>query len=269
MNIRQLVDRFGSNRMNAHRPAEFFNGCSCIAVPFAGGMCEAAHFKTNVLLINDLDRHVMNCATIVRDEPQRLAELCDKPLFHPDELVKAQAICMRKRETEMPCMEWAHAYYVASWMTRGGKMGSKGEFEQGLSIRWKSGGGDSVVRFRNATEGIAEWSKVVRPCTFTTLDCFDFLAECKGRDIPQNGVYADPPWPDDGDKYTHRFTEVMQRQLAKTLASFEDSRIVIRYNNHPLIRELYPESKWTWHHLEGRTQANNQKSEVLVVRRAA
>lgn len=266
MKISQLADRFGSNRMNAAEPAKFLRGCSCVAVPFAGGLCEVPHFTANVILVNDLDRHVMNLAAVVRDDPRRLTELCDKTLFHPDELVKAQDICKRKRESESPCMEWAHAYYVASWMTRGGKMGSKGEFDQGMSVRWKSGGGDSVVRFRNSTEGITEWSEAVKPCTFTTLDCFEFLTQCKKRDIPENGIYADPPWPDDGANYTHSFTEPMHRKLTELLASFERSRIVVRFGDHPLIRELYPETVWAWNLLKSRTQANKEKAEVLLTR---
>lgn len=247
--------------MNAERPGQLLRGCTCIAVPFAGGLCEVPHFKANVLLVNDLDRHVMNLATVVRDEPKRLAELCDKTLFHPDELAMAQAICKRKRVSEMPCMEWAHAYYVCSWMTRGGKMGSQGEFDQGLSVRWKSGGGDSVVRFRNAVEGIAEWSQAVRPCTFTTLDALEFLRQCKKRDIKENGIYVDAPWPDDGDHYVHN---IDQTELRDALESFKSTKIVVRFGDHPLIRQLYAEPRWTWHRVTGRTQANDAKAEVLL-----
>ena len=268
MNIKQLADRYGSNRMNAHRPAELLRGCACIAVPFAGGLCEVPHFKANVILVNDLDRHVMNLAAIVRDEPQRLTELCDATLFHPDELSKAQEICKRKRVSEIPCVEWAHAYYVASWMTRGGKMGTKGEFEQGMSTRWKSGGGDSVVRFRNATEGIKEWSEAIRYCTFTTLDAFDFLAESKKRDIAENGIYCDPPWVGDGKNYTHAVAPQLEQgwhsRLACVLGAFESTKIVVRYGECEEIRRLYPEHLWTWHRLESRTQANQAKAEVLI-----
>jgi DNA adenine methylase len=43
---------------------------------------------------------------------------------------------------------------------------------------------------------------------------------------------------------------------------------VIRYYDHPLVRELYPEREWAWHHPEGgRTQANKAAPEVLLVNR--
>jgi len=48
MKVTALVDRFGSNRLNAHLPAELFNQCApkvtCVNLPFAGGMCEVAWF---------------------------------------------------------------------------------------------------------------------------------------------------------------------------------------------------------------------------------
>ena len=161
--------------MNAKKPGELLRGCKCVAIPFAGGMCEVPFMTANIILVNDLDRAVMNCAYIVQERADELIKLLGGCPFHPDVLAKAQEYC-KWAETEKPTqrIEWAYWYFIASWMTRGGKMGSKGEFDQGLSIRWKSTGGDSVVRFRNATEGLAEWSKVMRRCTFTTLDALEF-----------------------------------------------------------------------------------------------
>ena len=84
--------------------------------------------------------------------------------------------------------------------------------------------------------------------------------------MAENGIYAAPPWPDDGDNYTHKFTEGMHCRLAGVLASFEQTRIVVRLGAHPLVRDLYPEPLWTWHCLESRTQANEMKKEMLLVR---
>jgi len=281
MKIKTLVDRFGSNRMNAAEPAKLLGGCSCVAVPFAGGLCEIPYFTANVVLVNDLDRAVLNLAAVVREECEELVQMLEATPFHPDVLAKAQERC-RGREADAvtlgaenmkklaPCyqpnLDWAFDYFIASWMTRGGKGGAEGEFDADLSIRWKSGGGDSVVRFRNATESLAEWQEVMRRCTFTTLDVFDFLEQCGLRDVAENGIYIDPPWPDDGDKYRHKFTEQMQRKLANRLTMFMRTRVVVRFGDHALIRELYPEPAWSWNRLTGRTQANSEKSEVLLTR---
>lgn len=290
MKIKQLVDRYGSNRMNAAEPGKLLKGCTCIAVPFAGGMCEIPYMTANIINVNDLDRHVINLCRVIANERERLVIRLDGAAFHGDTLKESQQYC-RDVESAMRKPElihefdydffWAYHYFIASWMTRGGSGGTKGEFEQGMSIRWKSGGGDSVVRFRNAAEGIAAWEKVMRICTFTTLDAFDFIGECKKRDIPENGIYCDPPWPEDGDNYKHgAFDELvnwsdgagpMERiskheVLARMLRSFERTKIVVRLNDHPIVHELYPESDWTWHRLESRTQANKGKAEVLLTR---
>lgn len=270
MEVTILVDRFGSNRMNAAEPGKLLRGCSCIAVPFAGGLCEVPHFKANVVNVNDLDRHVINLCRVLREQRSELVKWLDGTPYHPDQLAESQDYCKsveRFGETFVRShFEWACHYFVASWMTRGGKGGTVGEFDTGLSIRWKSGGGDSVVRFRSATEALAEWEKVMQRCTFTTLDAFDFLDECRARDIAENGIYCDPPWPDDGAKYVHQFGRIEQIRLAAHLGTYQRTKIVVRLNDHPLVRELYQEPTWTWRRLEGRTQANKAKAEVLLTR---
>lgn len=154
-------------------------------------------------------------------------------------------------------------------MSRGGRGGTDKEFFGGYSIRWQSTGGDSAVRFRSATEALAEWTLVMQKCTFTTFDIFEFLGKMIGRDIAENGGYFDAPWPEDGDSYKHKFGEPQQRRLAKELAAFQKAKIVVRFGDHPLIRELYPESIWKWNVYESRTQANKPKREVLLTKNIA
>lgn len=270
MKVTALVDRFGSNRMNAAEPGKLLRGCTCIAVPCAGGMCEIPHMTANIILVNDLDRHVINLCNVLREHRAAMVQWLDGTPYHPDQLKESQEFCKQAESFTWGHFEpalalpWACHYFVASWLTRGGSGGTKGEFEQSMSIRWKSGGGDSVVRFRNATEGLAAWEQVMRRCTFTTLDLYDFLAECLKRDIPENGIYLDRDWPDDGDGYKHNAGS--HEKTRDALMAFKQTRLVVRYGDHPLIRELYPESLWAWHRLESRTQANKAKAEALLTR---
>lgn len=288
MNITQLVDRFGSNRMNASEPGKLLRGCTCVNITFAGGMCEVPFILSprsggdpesqgtaNIVNVNDLDRHVINLCEMIRSYREELCRQWDATPFHPDVLTLAQQKCKMYslnnwREntlgTDAARIDWAYHYFIASWMGRGGRGGTKGEFDGGLSVRWKSTGGDSCKRFQSATEALAEWQTVMRRCTFHCMDAFDFIAECSKRDIPENGIYCDPPWPDDGDKYTHVFEESHQVHLSLVLGAFEKTRIVVRLNDHQLVRDLYPEPAWTWHRLESRTQANEAKQEVLLTR---
>jgi DNA adenine methylase len=41
--------------------------------------------------------------------------------------------------------------------------------------------------------------------------------------------------------------------------------VVVRFGDHPLIRELYPESHWTWVRQTSRAQSNDDVREVLLL----
>lgn len=265
--IGALAAWFGSNRSLAHLVGEHLAGCEWVGVPFAGGMCEIPHIKARTVLVNDLHRNVINLATCVRDWWLRktlLSRLRDT-IFHPDTLAEAQRILA---EDDSPRVVKAWAYFVVCWMTRSGTAGTDQERTASLALRWTAGGGDSAVRFRSAVRSIAEWSRVFARCTFSTMDALDFLDRV--NDADGHGAYCDPPFPDAGERYSHSFAEADQRQLAAKLASFRRVRCVVRFYDHPLIRELYPESLWTWHRPEGgKTQANKAAPEVLLVNRPA
>lgn len=269
MKITQLCDRYGSNRTNAELPGQMLAGCTCIAIPFAGGMCEVPHMPGKAIInVNDADCHVINLANAVKYKRQWLTARLAETLVHPKELEESQAFCRHVEngtDTVKPFdLEWAAAYFTCSWLIRGGNMGTDGEFDQSMSVRFKGGGGNTAVRFRSAAESLADWGKVAQRCNFTCLDAFDMLAECLKRDLVENGIYCDPPWPNDGEKYAHKFNDDAQRQLAAVLSQFQHTKIVVRYGDHPLIRKLYPADRWTWREVTGRTKANTDKSEVLI-----
>jgi site-specific DNA-adenine methylase len=147
-------------------------------------------------------------------------------------------------------------------MSRSATAGTDYEFRANLSVRWNNSGGDSAVRFRHATESLEAWGRVMRRCTFVCLDVFDFLDRVD--DQPQHGLYLDPPFPGPGDRYKHSFGEGEHRGLATRLGKFRNCRVVCRFYDHPLVRELYPEGRWEWVRLTGRTQANASAPEVLL-----
>ncbi len=269
--VTALAPWFGSNRLLAHRVGELLAGCRWVGVPFAGGMCELAHIEARTLLVNDKHEHVINLARVVacpKRGPALIRRLRRVP-FHPWALEVAQRACA----TYEPCPnEWeaslnfAESYFICAWMARNGCAGTANEFNTGMSIRFDAGGGDSCVRFRSATESLREWNKILARCSFTSMDAFNFLHKCK--DNTGHGIYCDPPFPEVGDNYKHTMTPGDHREFARRLTAYKVCRIVCRFYDHPLIRELYPEDRWTWHLLEGgRTQANKDAPEVLLVNR--
>jgi DNA adenine methylase len=278
-----LAPWFGSNRMLARHVGAELDGCSWVGVVFAGGMSELAHIGARSIVANDLHRHVVNLARVTRDPVlgPKLYRRLKRELFHPGVLAEAQARCVARDARlpkaptgagllftdepveDAPELDWAADYFVSQWMTRSGSAGTDAEFRGGISGRWDAGGGDSAVRYQSAVNSLVAWRRILKRCNFTSLDCFDFIA--KVHDKPGIGIYSDAPFPDAGDPYRHKFTESHQRRLAKALGEFTEARVVIRFYDHPLIRELYPADRWTCIERVGRTQANGSAAEVLIL----
>lgn len=279
-----LFQWFGSNRLLAKEVGRELDGCEWVGIPFAGGMCELAHIKARSLVVNDLHREAVNCASVVADPelgPQLYRRLRRLP-FHPDVLARAQENC-RSREVgrgsglfhseaeadfqARPAflrLAWAEDYFVSVWMGRGGHAGTAGEYNGSLSARWDAGGGDSAVRFRSATTGLPTWRRIMSRCTFLTMDALEFIASIKDRQ--GHGIYCDAPFPGPGDGYKHTFSEANHRQLARELSRYGQTRVCCRFYDHPLVCELYPESRWTWRRLSGgKDRANKEKPEVLLL----
>ncbi|AWM38180.1 hypothetical protein GobsT_37090 [Gemmata obscuriglobus] len=281
--VTALAPWFGSNRTLAENVGAALAGCRWVGVPFAGGMSELLHIQAPTVVVGDLHPHVLNLAAVVANPCLRaeLVERLDGLPYHPDVLKAAQQRCAEREGAfddgwfgeggligNSVDLDWACDYFVCAWMSRNGCAGTRNEFTSSFSVRWDAGGGDSATRFRNATAGLVEWSAIMRACTFVRLDVFQFLAAVK--DLAGHALYLDPPFPKVGDAYKFGFGESDQRRLAKELAGFKTCRIVVRYYDHPLIRELYPEPLWTWHRFTGRKQTNAAANEeVLLVRNAA
>lgn len=269
MRINALAQWYGGNRMLAASVGRALGRLRWCGVPFAGGCAEIPHINTAAGVASDLHRHLINLARVVSDDAlvEELAHRLDSLLFHPNELHAAQRRCREREQLDKPDgppdLQWATDYFAACWMGRGGHAGTKREFEQTLSLRWTSSGGDSTVRFHGAIESLRDWHKSLRIWSFTCIDAFEFID--KVRDAEGHGLYVDAPWPDAGDGYRHGFTRDQQARLAETLGRFHHTRVVVRYSDHPLIRELYPATHWTWLTQTGRNQHNGAMTEVLIV----
>lgn len=265
--ITALAPWYGSNRMLAPIVGERLKGCRWVGVPFAGGMSELRCIDAPTLLVNDKHKQIINLAMVVSDDYLRteMARRLSMTAFHPEILAAAQEFCDYRSPDSMPDQFAAEAYFVCCWMGRSGLAGTDDEFKGGLPVRWTASGGDSNVRYRSAIKSLVAWSRIMRRCNFTVLDFRDFLGKCK--DHPQHGIYCDAPFPDAGDSYRHKFTEKDHRVLRDALALYDETLVLIRYHDHPLIRELYPQSRWNWEHLDGRNSANNSTPEVLISNR--
>ena len=269
LKVTALAPWFGSNRMLAHEVGAALAGCKWVGVVFAGSLCEVPHIKARTINVNDKHKHIINLAMVAADGtlgPKLYRGLRRLPCS--DHVLKASQDRCRARESVEwngePDLDWASDYFCAVWMGRSHIAGSFDEFHGKTSKRWNANGGDSNTRYRSAVGSLRGWRKVLNSCNFTHDDCFDFIARCE--DKPETGIYCDPPFPGPGDQYKHKFSEADHRQLASFLKRFEYARVVCRFYDHPLIRELYSEDDgWRWRMLEGgRKQSNAAAPEVLI-----
>ncbi len=269
MKQERLAPWFGSDCMMSKEYAKPLEGCEWVGVLFAGGMSIVPHIKARGLLVNDLHRDIINLAKVTADDAARaylIKELdADTTIFHPDVLKMAQDIC--KGGPPVESVTRAICYFISVWMGRSGHAGTESEFDGNLSMRFTASGGGSNVRYRSAVQSLEAWGAALKRCEFSCLDWRVFLEKCQNR--PKHGLYVDAPWPKDGGDYVHKFTEQDQRDLAAELSKWDLMRVVVRYGDHPLIRELYPESKWTWKLLTSRTQGNNGKAEAMIINKVA
>ncbi len=260
----RLVQWFGSNAMQPQAPGRLLDGCRFVAIPFAGGMSEVPYITAKQVLVNDLHRHIINLCLVIQNAEDRewLVVEADGLPYHPEALAASQRSLTRWEWKRMPSREAALFYFVCVWMGRGGQAGTPGELKGALPVRWNAGGGGSNRRYRTAIEALDGWGRVFRRCEFVCMDAFRFLTKCK--DDPTHGYYIDAPWPDAGDEYTHRFSLDDQKRLADVLGNYENSKVVIRFGEHSVIRRLYAEDRWTWLPAESRTQANQRQQEWLI-----
>jgi DNA adenine methylase len=246
-----------------------FKGIEHVSVPFAGGMSEIQYMDARTLIVNDLHKDIINLARVIKDDkmrPHLYAELQAEP-FHVDVLIEAQEYCLtRPLSNVLPDYNRAKAYFISQWMNRSCGSGTDREFTGKLSTRWggDSLGGDSNTRYRSAVASLEAWAKIFVRCTFLNLDVFDFLGNVK--DSKHCGIYLDPPFPDVGEAYKHSFTTEDHHALANWLIKYRSTRIVCRFYDHPLVRELYSTNDWEYNFVTGRKQSNASVQELLLRR---
>lgn len=274
--IGAIAPWFGSARLLGPAVGQLLKDANWVGVPFAGSMAEIPYIRARTILVNDLHKGVITLARVVSDDVlgPKLYRRLRRHALHPDDLTESQGVCRKMEERSDGCdsldqetvLRWAEHMFVASWLARSGSAGTKTEFDAKLALRWAAGGGDSAVRFQSAIRSINAWRRSLRRATFSSMDAFAFLAKCK--DLPQHAIYCDQPFPGGpGDKYKFHFTLKQTEQLSRELLRFRRARLVSRFYDHPIVRDLYPESEWTWHHIAGRKQTNDPAPEVLLVRK--
>lgn len=262
MKTKSALSWFGSDAGVAPELGAMLDHCKHVTVGFVGGASILTHLKARAIVGNDKHDAAINFYRHMSESSSRnkLVRMCRQTLSHPTEMAHAQEICKRRHETVLD----AWAFWACCWL---GRKGTGGTNRQGLklSYRWTANGGSNASRIKSAARNLHEWADCFEKCEWICV-CFRELLP-KVRDEETCGLYSDPPWVKEGGRYIHSFTEQDHRDLAKEHHRFEKTTVVVRYGDDPLIRELYPEDRWTWIEAESRTQANTTRGEVWITNR--
>ncbi len=300
MHYTRLTNWFGSAAEQAHRIGPLLKGCALVVVPFVASFSEVPYLDAAKIIVGDKHAHVINLARVMADDvlgEELQRRLAAQPFCQPV-LDDARRFCRQVEEqqgltkndpallmfdifgttvdveTDAGRLTWAMHYAITSWMGRGGNAGTNGEFSNTkIPIRYSPDGGGSAQRFQNWVSSIPAWRDVLRRCEIDQADAFDVIGNIAKHDTHRVGIYCDPPWVTAGRKYKHPFTDADHRRLAKLLGKFTHARVVIRYGDEPLVRELYPSTEiggpWTYITYPSRGQQNNDVQEILILNRAA
>ncbi len=286
--INAIAPWFGGKRTLAPRVVEQLGKHTQYFEPFCGSMavlfCKDPSQKETV---NDLHGDLINLASVIaaEDSAHLLYNRLQAALFSQGLLEQARNEL--ESNLELPPVDRAYWYFLASWMGRNGTAGTA-RLDYQIAVRWTKGGGSPTVRFRNAVESLPWWHQRLKNVVILKRDAFSILdrfEDCNGTVI-----YADPPYLSDtrgdgksvkngrGGRYLHEFDHNGgmfgddHTRLAEMLRGYRKARIVVSYYDSPRVRELY--DGWTFldctmnkqlHAQNGRGARKKIAPEVLII----
>jgi DNA adenine methylase len=270
MRTKSALSWFGSDSDVQEEIAARFNHCSHVTIPFVAGAGIIAHLTARAIVANDLHSAAILFYRVISGRyglqaKHDLIERCRTTLSHPAEM----DVAIRFEGSECP-IDKAWAMWAICWLGRKGKGGTKGR--PGLpSVRRTAVGGTNASRIRSAADDLTAWAKHFERCEWESICFRELLPKCADDD--SCGIYVDAPWISDGDNYLHSFSAAdkgkadplqSHRDLAGLLNRFEKTTVVVRYGDHPVIRQIYAEPRWRIVDASSRTQTNVVKGELLI-----
>ncbi len=232
--------------------------------------CEPFCGALNVLLslpparlecVNDLNGHLVNFWLVCRDHAAELQARADSL---PDaRLVYDQYRASLHSGVDLDPMERAVRWFYCQRLGMGGKAfagwGYRNHFDQERRPSY-------AVGYHNA---ISLFKMIARRLRDVQIECLDFEDVIRLYEAPNCLLYCDPPYKDAEGYYDTVFTDDDHRRLA-ALLNATPAQVALSYYPHPLIDELYPESRWrrvTWKthkSVEVTTEERQEATEMLL-----
>lgn len=195
----------------------------------------------NKLVLNDYDPMVYAFWNICLNNPEYLCNRIDQRLPSLEDFWNAKTVMHKNRTGETVCdKELAWAFFLLNRTAFSGivlahPMGGKnGETKKFLS-RW------NPEALKRRIRRVAELAPKIE---LYNKDCNSFLEE-EAYWLPNCTLFVDPPYVAAGSAmYSSAFREEDHRRLAELLemlyTGMDGPDIILTYDDHPMIRALYP-----------------------------
>jgi len=249
MIVTSLAPWFGGKRNMAATIANLIGPHKAYWEPFCGSMAVLlAKPKVTNETVNDLHDDLINLAWTIQHHKlgPALYRHLRRVIPHQTEMTAARAILDQPFEAVRtdPNLERAAAYFISSWIGMSGLSGTPAgeQRKRGVARRFTSNGGSPGARFCNAVESIPAWRERMRR-VFVLKTCGLEICE-RVEDKAGTAIYADPPYLVKSVEYTHDFKPADHERLAKALARFKLTRVVVSYYDHHWLNDLYPPARW-------------------------
>lgn len=216
-------------------------------------------------VFNDANGDLINWWMQCRNHPETLREQVDNLPYSRQLYEKWQASLFDG--TEMSNMERAVRWFYVLRSSISSRM-REATGNWGYKITRTDFGGDQADTLHKAAALIEEVSKRFWR---TQIEHCDFEHIITTYERPATFFYCDPPYIDTEYIYENLpFTEADHRRLA-ALLNATPAMVALSYYPHPLVDELYPESKWrrvTWSvykSVEKTTETRQKAQELLLM----
>jgi len=261
LRTKSALSYFGSDSEVAAKLAAMLDGCKHVTIPFAGGLSILPHLTARAVVANDLNCLAINFYLAVSGaygitRQKQLIDRCQRTLSHPVEMELAGFILENDHSTNVGR---AWAFWAQCWV---GRKGQGGTSRQGgmPSVRRTASGGSNATRIRAAAGDLEAWAEQFERCEWELIDFRELLP--KISDTTGCGAYCDPPWFGAGDSYLHSFTHQDHVDLRDMLSRFKHATVVVRYGDHPTVRDLY--DGWDIEESRSTTQAGGKVKELWI-----
>lgn len=210
------------------------------------------------IVLNDLDGNAFNYFRQAKLRPKQLAKDIDSILYSQDALDVDLKL--------MPDLQRA-AFYAAKMHMK--MMGSASNGST-IDIRARSDtgqiGNNKLVSWNKYGEKIVALSHYLKCAQVLNWDALKFIERMAV--FPGSLMIVDPPYIKK-DYYDASFTE--HEKLAEALTS-APCNVILHHDEHPALRDLYPEKLWEYHSFEIVSTANHSgkskpKKQERVLRR--